>query len=320
MASEFELIARHFIRPVRHTQLGGGDDCALFIPRPGMALLVSTDMLVAGIHFFADTDPWGLGWKAAAVNLSDIAAMGGCPRWMTLALALPQAEEAWVAPFAEGFAACCAAFDTDWVGGDTTRGPLTLCPTVFGEIPTGQAIRRDGARAGDLLWVSGQPGRAALGLWHLQGHVTLPEPAPCLAALHTPQPRVALGRALRGIAHAMLDVSDGLLGDLAHMLKASGVGAVLEDAALPLAALRVTGVAEDRLRAALLSGGDDYELLFAAPPAQTAALAALANTLDLPLTRIGRLEAQAGLWLEDAQGARTPLAAQGFDHFVTPTR
>lgn len=313
MASEFALIARHFTRPTTHTILGGGDDCAVFAPRPGMQVLVSSDMLVAGTHFFPDTAPWALGWKAAAVNLSDIAAMGGMPRWITLALALPDADEDWIAPFAEGFAACCSAFETDWIGGDTTRGPLTLCPTVFGEIPTGEAIRRDGARVGDDIWVSGQPGRAALGLQHLLGEIALENDAreDCLAALLTPQPRVALGQALRGIAHAMLDVSDGLVGDLGHILARSGVGAVLVEDWLPIPTCANT----EHARRALLAGGDDYELLFAAPPNQRDALDKLAATLELPLTLIGRFTATTGLWLETAGGHLEPLAAQGYDHF-----
>jgi thiamine-monophosphate kinase len=207
----------------------------------------------------------------------------------------------------------------DLAGGDTTRGPLTLCPTVFGEVPPGQAILRSGARAGDELWVSGQPGRAALGLAHLRGAITLTGAAAdeCLSALHRPQPRVALGRALRALASAMLDVSDGLLGDLGHILERSAVGAILDEADLPMAALLATGAEPALARRCLLSGGDDYELLFAAPAAQHEAVAALGQSLGLALHRIGQLTGHAGeLRLRDTAGRLSPLAAAGFDHFA----
>src|SRR6185369_3670167 len=205
MASEFDLIRRHFTRAPCHTDLAVGDDAALLSPRPGMQLVVSTDMLVAGTHFLPDTEPESLGWKALAVNLSDLAAMGAEPRWAVLSLALPAADEAWIAALARGFFACAEAYGVDLAGGDTTRGPLNLCPTVFGVVPAGQAILRSGARAGDDLWISGQPGRAALGLAHLRGETILTgaQLEDCLLALHRPQPRVQLGLALRGLASAM---------------------------------------------------------------------------------------------------------------------
>lgn len=318
MASEFALIARHFSRPTPHTVLGVGDDCALIAPRAGHELLVSSDMLVAGTHFLADTDPGRLGWKTAAVNLSDIAAMGGAPRWITLALALPAADEAWIGALAEGFAECCAAHGVDWVGGDTTRGPLTLCATVLGEAPAGCAIRRSGAQPGDEVWISGTPGRAALGLRHLLDATPLAADwqAPCVTALEQPLPRVELGQGLRGIATAMLDVSDGLCGDLAHILAASACGAVLEEAALPLAPL-VAACGDPALaRRCLLSGGDDYELLFTAPPGQRAAVDRLSARTGLPLHRIGLCTAEPGLRLRGPDGHAVPLAPTGFDHFA----
>ena len=188
MPSEFALIRRHFTRPARHTDLAVGDDAALIRPSAGMQLAISTDMLVAGTHFFADTDPEDLGWKALAVNVSDLAAMGAQPRWVVLAASLPAPDEAWIAAFARGFFACSEAFGIDVIGGDTTRGPLNLCPTIFGEVPVGQAITRAGARPGDDLWISGAPGRAALGLAQLRGEATLAgaDRADCLAALHRP--------------------------------------------------------------------------------------------------------------------------------------
>jgi len=168
MPNEFDLIRRFFHSPTSHTDLGVGDDGALLRPRLGMQLVVSTDMLVSGTHFFADTDPMLLGWKTAAVNISDMAAMGAEPRWITLALAMPGIDEQWVGAFARGFRDCCESYCVDWIGGDTTRGPLNLCATIFGEVPLGSAVRRDGACHGDDIWVSGWPGMAALGLGYLQ--------------------------------------------------------------------------------------------------------------------------------------------------------
>lgn len=318
MPSEFALIRRHFTRPARHTDLAVGDDAALIRARPGMQLAISTDMLVAGTHFFADTNPEDLGWKTLAVNVSDLAAMGAEPRWVVLAASLPGADESWIAPFAKGFFACCEAFGIDAIGGDTTRGPLNLCPTIFGELPLGQAITRSGGRPGDDLWVSGAPGRAALGLAHLKAEIQL-APAwrdACVAALQRPQPRVALGLGLRGLATAMLDVSDGLLGDLDHILELSGVGAEVDEAALPLAPLIAACGDPDRAFQACTAGGDDYELLFAAPAGRRADLAALSARLDLPLHRIGRLTDTPGqLQLRRADGRLDRLAVRGYDHF-----
>ena len=319
MPSEFDLIRRHFTRPARHTELAVGDDAALLAPRPGMRVAVSTDMLVAGTHFFADTDPEGLGWKTLAVNVSDLAAMGAEPRWAFLALALPRADEAWIAAFARGFFACADAFGVDLAGGNTTRGPLALSVTIAGEVPAGAAITRGGAHAGDDLWVSGQPGRAALGLAALRGEAELDAPhrAQFVDALQRPQPRVALGLALRGLASAMLDVSDGLLGDLRHILECSGTGAIVEAAALPLAALAASGADAALCRRCLLAGGDDYELLFAAPPRHRGAIEALSARLGLPLHRIGELTRERErLMLREADGTLAAPAAYGYDHFA----
>lgn len=235
MAGEFALIDRYFARPTPSAVLGPGDDCALIATSPGMQLAVTTDMLVAGTHFLPDTDPLNLGWKALAVNLSDLAAMGAKPRWATLAGALPAVDEPWIAKFAEGFFACAAAHGVDIVGGDTTRGPLNLCITALGEVAPGQALRRDGAKAGDLIYVSGRPGLASLGLAHLQGKLELPEPwrRLCQTALEKPRPRVALGLRLLGLASAAIDVSDGLLADLGHIAKRSGMAAAVKLVQLP---------------------------------------------------------------------------------------
>jgi thiamine-monophosphate kinase len=317
--SEFDLIARYFTQPVRHTVLGVGDDGAIVRPSPGMDLVVSTDMLVAGTHFLAGTDPEALGWKALAVNLSDLAAMGAQPRWALVAAALPEADEAWIAAFARGFFAAADAFDVDVIGGDTTRGPLNIAPTVFGEVPQGQALMRAGARAGDDLWVSGTPGLAALGLNHLQGKVSLRDTAipPCLAALERPQPRMALGIALRGLATAAIDVSDGLLADIGHILERSILAADIDFARLPQAALDACADAA-LAQGCLLGGGDDYELAFCAPSTRRKAIEALSPRLSLPLTRIGSLRSgTAGeIALLDAEGRPMASGRRGYDHFA----
>lgn len=308
---EFALIDRHFKRTMRHTVLGGGDDGALIQPSPGHELVISTDMLVAGTHFYADTDPEDLGWKTLAVNVSDMAAMGAQPRWAVLALSLPGVEENWIAAFAKGFHECADAFGVDLIGGDTTRGPLNFCVTIFGELPAGQAIRRSGGKPGDDVWVSGAPGRAGLGLAILQGKVEFNEPrrSECLKALTRPQPRVALGLALRGLATAALDVSDGMLADLGHILEESKCGAELAFNNLP-----PPGIQRDMC----LGGGDDYELLFTTPVARRAEVEALSQQLGLRLTRIGSLVAgeTGALSVTGPQGETIAPARRGFDHFA----
>ena len=321
---EFDLIARYFTRPVRHATLGVGDDCALLAPRPGMQLAISSDMLVEGRHFFADVDPEALGHKALAVNLSDLAACGARPLAFTLALALPRVDEAWLAGFSKGLLALADAHGCELVGGDTTQGPLNICITVFGEVPAGQALLRSGARAGDDIYVSGTLGDARLALEALLGHIHLPDEllAQARQRLERPTPRVALGLALRGIASSAMDVSDGLLGDLGHILRASCVGADIDtDETSKLIAARAlfTGATArfdmELLRQCTLAGGDDYELAFTAPPALREAVAGAAATAATPVARIGRISAEPGLRLADAQGR--PLAGRyaSFDHF-----
>jgi thiamine-monophosphate kinase len=309
--SEFELIARYFTRSTSHTVLGVGDDGALIAPTPGQELVVSTDLLVEGTHFLADAEPEALGWKTLAVNLSDMAAMGAQPRWALLAAVLPAPTSDWIEAFARGFFACAESHGIDLIGGDTTRGPRAFCVTILGEVPAGKALRRDGAQAGDSIWVSGKPGRAALGLAHLQGRTRLAEPAltECLAALHRPQPRIALGLALRGTASAAIDVSDGLLADLGHVLEQSKLAARLHIPNLPAAGLE---------RDCLLAGGDDYELLFTAAAGSDSDIAALAAKLELPLTRIGELVAgpPSELVLCDDSGSVITPARRGYDHFL----
>ena len=326
MAGEFALIDRYFTRPTPSAVLGPGDDCALLQPAPGMQLAVTTDMLVAGVHFLPDTDPARLGWKALAVNLSDLAAMGATPRWVTLAGALPEVDEGWLAGFADGFFACAAEYGVDVVGGDTTRGPRNICVTALGEVAPDRALRRDGAGDGDLIWVSGRPGLAALGLAHLQGRVELPAPWPrlCVAALEKPRPRVALGQALAGIASAAIDVSDGLLADLGHLAERSGLAAQVHLVQLPqLRDLCGSGDAcdADLRRLALecqLTGGDDYELCFTAPATRSVAIGQLAARLELPLWCIGEMLAgPAGeVTVRDPDGQPLSFARRGYDHFA----
>ena len=337
MPGEFELIARYFTRPVRKAVLGVGDDCALLQTAPGMQLAISTDMLVAGRHFFADVDPFLLGHKCLAVNLSDLAACGARPLAFSLALALPQAEDTWLEPFAKGLLALADAHGCELIGGDTTRGPLTICVTVYGEVvadqaslpvPT-QALLRSGAQPGDEIYVSGNVGDAALALLALQGRLTLPADLlqAARARLEQPVPRVALGLALRGIASACADISDGLLGDLGHILARSHCGARVEvEQVLPLLAARQAYAggsaqfdSDMGARTALqcvLAGGDDYELVFTAPAAQRSALAALSSSLQLPLTRIATIEAAPGLRLVDTTGQAVNQDFASFDHFA----
>ncbi|WP_312783377.1 thiamine-phosphate kinase [Acidovorax temperans] len=322
---EFDLIARYFTRPVRHAALGVGDDCALLAPRPGMQLAISSDMLVEGRHFFADVEPEALGHKALAVNLSDLAACGARPLAFTLALALPRVDESWLAGFSKGLLALADAHGCELVGGDTTQGPLNICITVFGEVPAGQALLRSGARAGDDIYVSGTVGDARLALEALLGHIHLPDEllAQARLRLERPTPRVALGLALRGIASSAMDVSDGLLGDFGHILKASGVGACIRtDETIKLIAAgafpsSATGQFDQKLlQQCTLAGGDDYELLFTAPPQLRAAVAAAAAQSQTAVTCIGQVQAEPGLRLVDAQGQPVEHRFASFDHFA----
>ncbi|MRT29836.1 thiamine-phosphate kinase [Herbaspirillum sp. CAH-3] len=319
MLSEFELIARYFSRPPApdsRTALGVGDDCALMTPAPGMQLAISSDMLVAGRHFFPDADPLLLGHKCLAVNLSDLAAMGAQPIAFTLALALPEARADWLAPFSQGMLALADAHGCELIGGDTTKGPLTISITVFGEVPPQQALRRDAARAGDDIWVSGTLGDARLALAGYRQEFDINTEELQLAAprMHAPTPRVALGLALRGIAHAAIDISDGLAGDLGHILDRSRVGATLDvDALPPGPALQQRDL--HLRRRFTLSGGDDYELCFTAPARQREAVLKAAQSAGTTVTRIGQIDAQAGLRLLDAAGEPLQDTPDSFDHF-----
>jgi len=315
---EFDLIAKYFARPVRRAVLGGGDDCALLQPTPGMQWAVSTDALVEGRHFLSTVPADALGHKSLAVNLSDLAACGATPVAFTLSLTLPRVDEAFLAGFADGLYALADAHDIELVGGDTTAGPLNIGITVMGELPPGQALRRGGAKPGDELWVSGRLGDARLALEAFRGQVALRGEAfeDVRRAMERPQPRVALGLALRGIASAAIDLSDGLVGDLGHVLRASAVGATLRLADIPHGP-HVAACTEGQRRTCLLAGGDDYELLFAAPASARAQVCEAGARAGVPVTCIGTLDAAPGLRVVDANGAPVALTERAFDHFLS---
>jgi thiamine-monophosphate kinase len=319
--SEFDLINRHFeSRSVQRTDvlLGIGDDCALLsVPRDA-ALAVTVDTLVAGVHFPVDADPVGVGHKALAVNLSDLAAMGAVPAWVTLALTLPEPDESWLAAFCRGFFALAERFQIQLVGGDTTHGPLSISVQAHGFVPGKQALRRDGAGPGDLIFVTGTLGDAGLALAVWQGRVKPPshteQAAYLRARLEQPSPRIRQGLELRGLASAAIDISDGLAQDLGHILERSRVGASLRVDRLPRSPASAA-YAETAVTLAL-AGGDDYELCFTAPPARAAHILALAATWDCACTEIGVIEAEPGLRCLRADGTRYQPARLGYDHFA----
>jgi len=320
MPSEFEIIRRYFDRPARGAVLGVGDDAALVQTRAGTELVVATDMLLEGTHFLPGADPRALGHKSLAVNLSDIAAMGATPRWATLAIALPTGDERWLDAFSQGLWTIAKRYETELIGGDTTRGPLTVSITVLGEAPPGQALLRSGARPGDDIWVSGELGGAALGLAHLQGRARLAaeEARPLLLRLNEPEPRVDLGRRLLGLAHSAIDVSDGFAADLGHILERSSVGARVSYEALPRPAALGRIRDEALARRCVLAGGDDYELIFTAAPAIRAQIETIEAQVGVALTRVGEIEqAPPGLRVLDAKG-QVLASAAGYDHFAGP--
>lgn len=308
---EFDLIARIHARCATRPDvaLGIGDDAALLRPTPGMQLAVAMDTLNAGVHFPEATSPADIGWKALAVSLSDLAAMGADPAWCTLSLSLPEASEDFIDGFSDGFLGLAQQHDVALIGGDTTRGPLSISVTAHGLIEPDSALRRAGAQVGDAIWVSGTLGDAAGALRQWQQGGVMP---PTLRdRLDRPTPRVALGRALRGVASSCIDISDGLLADLSHICRASGVAAQLDAQALPSSeALRQAFDTATRL-ALQASGGDDYELCFTAPAAQRDVLHALSQALNLPLTHIGDIVTGAGVCCEGVD-----VAAAGYQHFA----
>ena len=316
MTPEFNLIARYFTRPSPQADLGVGDDAALFQVKNGMQLVVSSDMLVAGTHFLADCAPYFIGWKSLAVNVSDMAAMGAQAKWATLAIALPSIDSAWLAEFSRGFFACANAYHIDLIGGDTTRGPLNISVTIMGEVPIGKALLRSGAKVNDDIWVSGQLGSAALGLAHLQGKLVLTGNTleTCIKALQNPTPQAALGIALRPIATSCVDISDGLLADLGHILQASNCGA-----SICLEQIAVIDYLKQHLdntlfQQAILAGGDDYELCFTAPKSQRASIDELSKQLKVSLSVIGEIHANHDL-IVTHHVQKIDFSKKGFDHF-----
>jgi thiamine-monophosphate kinase len=310
MPSEFDIIRRYFDRPPKKALVGIGDDCALLRPDAGLELAVTTDMLIEGRHFLPGADPYALGHKALAVNLSDLAAMGAAPRWATLALALPTADEGWLSGFSQGFFALAERHGVDLIGGDTTRGPLlTISVTAMGEVPSGVAMYRSSARPDDEVWVSGDLGAAALALVH-------PQIAEAAERLHRPEPRVELGERLRGLAHAAIDVSDGLAGDLQHILNRSRVGAVVRYDDIPRLACFKELNDPALEKHCVLSGGDDYELLFTVARERRKEVESLSRELKVPLTRIGSIRSgEPKLMVLD--GDQKPMSFRGgFDHFA----
>jgi thiamine-monophosphate kinase len=316
--SEFSLIQRYFTRNTPGAVLGVGDDAALLSVASGLELAISTDMLVSGTHFFPNANPRLLGHKVLAVNLSDMAAMGAQPRWATLALALPTVDEVWLAQFSDGFFALAEEFQVELIGGDTTKGPLNLSVTILGVAPQGQALRRDAAKPGDEIWVSGKLGDAALALAHLQGKLKLDETVfkAVAMALHRPQPRVALGLALRGLAHSAIDVSDGLLADLGHILENSKVAAELQFSALPVSAHLTPYLQQDFGQHCVLAGGDDYELCFTAPAIHHEKLEKISAQMSLPLSCIGKIVTGKGCTVRAANGSEMTIKDTGYDHFT----
>ena len=323
---EFELIERFFRSAAglsAGVDLGIGDDCALLAPAPGMQLAISSDMLVEGRHFLSTVSPEALGHKALAVNLSDLAACGTKPLGFTLALSLPRVDEAWLAGFSRGLLALADAHGCALIGGDTTAGPLNICITVFGHVPVGQALLRGGAQPGDDIYVSGLPGQARLALEAFRGNVSLQKEDFALtrARMERPTPRVALGMALRGIASSAIDLSDGLLGDLSHILKASSLGAEIALDTIDSIALRADYLpASSRfdskfLRQMVLSGGDDYELVFTASPDQRDAVQHAASVTQTLISRIGHMQSESGLRLCEADGSIAANDFASFDHF-----
>lgn len=322
MTPEFNLIAKYFTRTTPQADLGVGDDAALLRVAEGYQLAISADMLVVGTHFFVDCAPYLIGWKSLAVNISDMAAMGATPKWATLALALPKVDEAWLAEFSRGFFACADAFNVDLIGGDTTRGPLTISVQIMGEVPTGSALRRDGAKAGDEIWVSGNLGDAALALAALQNKVSIIDAdlSTLRQSLEQPQARVSLGLALRGIASAAIDISDGLLADLGHILERSNLSAELQFEHVPRSAVVSTYLQDEALAAMVLSGGDDYELCFTAPAGAHDKVLKIGQDLSLKLNCIGQTKSHASakprVAVYDAKQQLIQIKAAGYDHFA----
>lgn len=312
---EFELIRRFFTRSVRRADvpLGVGDDCALLRPAPGQCVAMTVDTLVEGVHFLAGTDPNSLGHKTLAVSLSDLAAVGARPTWVSLAITLPQSDEAWLAAFAAGFLALADRYGVELAGGDTTRGPLSISVQALGLVGEEEALRRSGAKVGDGIYLTGELGLAGLGLEIVLGRTEMQAPE-AVAKLERPQPRVNAGLGLAGFASACIDVSDGLSADLGHILEASGVGATLDWTALPLPSAVRRHIAAGGDEWMPLRAGDDYELCFTVPAWREEELPGRLADFGCSCVRIGRIEAEPGLRLRKDRRVM-PLAAAGYQHF-----
>ncbi len=321
MTAEFNLIKQHFTHATKHTDLGVGDDAALVHVSAGHQLVVSTDMSLVDVHFFQDAEPYNIGWKSLAVNVSDMAAMGANPKWITLSIALPTINNTWLLEFSRGLMACASAFNIDLIGGDTTRGPLNISIQIMGEVPIGKALRRDGAKDGDDIWVSGHLGNAALGLQLLQKklpNVNEETRSVCLKAINTPQPRIALGLALSNIATSCIDISDGLMADLGHVLKASNVGGTIQLESIPCLPDIRAQLEEPDTQRLLLAGGEDYELCFTAPSQQRENIMDVAMELRLQLMRVGRINKTGGL-AATLHNQKLNIKHLGYDHFSSQT-
>ena len=322
MCSEFDIIRRYFKRTATQSVLGIGDDAALIKATDNKELAISTDTLVCGKHFFADADPYKLGYKSLAVNLSDMAAMGAKPRWVLLALTLPdnlvQHNKAWVSEFSAGFFALADSYQVELIGGDTTAGPLNIGVQIMGEVEVGKALRRSGAKLDDDIWVSGRLGDAALALNHELQQITLEpnEIAECLPALLTPTARVELGPRLIGLAHSAIDISDGLVADLGHILTASEKAAYINMTDIPCSPVIKKYLQQSLVMRCLLAGGDDYELCFTAPKINREKIENLSAELAIPLIRIGEILSGEGLIVKDAKGSAIILETKGYDHFI----
>lgn len=322
MPSEFDIIQRYFKRQVAGTVLGIGDDAAIIAPNVDMELAVSTDTLVSGQHFFEDTDPYKLGYKSLAVNLSDMAAMGAKPRWVTLSLTLPrnlvESDGIWLSEFASGFHELARHYQVALIGGDTTCGSLNIGVQIIGEVAKGQFLRRDGAKSGDDVWVSGYLGDAALALKHKLQKIDLTdrEADYCQSALHMPTARVELGQHLVGLAHSAIDISDGLLADLGHILTCSKQAAIVRFEALPCSTVIKRYISLPLAQQCLLAGGDDYELCFTAPKSNRGAIKHIAQKLQIPVTLIGEIKLGEGLFVMDGKGREMEIEKKGYDHFT----
>lgn len=321
MCSEFDIIRRYFKRTATQAVLGIGDDAALIKATDNKELAISTDTLVCGKHFFADADPYKLGYKSLAVNLSDMAAMGAKPRWALLALTLPdnlvQHDKAWLSEFSAGFFALADSHQVELIGGDTTSGPLNIGVQIIGEVEVGKALRRSGAKLDDDIWISGRLGDAALALNHELQQIALEpnEIAECLPALLTPAARVELGQRLIGLAHSAIDISDGLVADLGHLLAASEKAAYINMTDIPCSPVIKKYLQQSLVMRCLLAGGDDYELCFTAPKINREKIENLSAELAIPLTRIGEIFSGEGLIVKDAKGSEITLETKGYDHF-----